>query len=244
MIGFALRRRAGLAAAAIALTAVSGCSLVFVDAPPRDHASRHFFDCTTSMLAPGLDATMAGIMALGVVGAMSDGSHDSASAVDGALVAAGALASATYGYLRVSRCRDAKEKLSERLLDMPYLGLPPPGLPGAPQAAAGAAGSTPDTPATDLRTTPTVGRDPWLSEGPPPPPTYPRHAPTFMPPPPPYLRLAPQEPAASPQPPAAIAPPVPTPSSPATAPPPAATTAPKPAPNIDMPQPTDAGSQP
>jgi hypothetical protein len=244
MIGFALRRRAGLAAGAIALTAFSGCSLAFVDAPPRDHASRHFFDCTTSMLAPGLDATMAGIMALGVVGAMSDGSHDSTSAVDGALLAAGALASATYGYLRVSRCRDAKEKLSERLLDMPYLGAPPPSLAGAPQPAAGAAGSAPDAPATNLRTTPAVGRDPWLSEGPPPPPTYPRHAPTFMPPPPPYLRLAPQEPAASPQPPAAIAPPAPPASSPATAPPPAATTAPKPAPNVDMPQPTDAGSQP
>lgn len=244
MIGLTLRQRAGLAAGAIALTAVSGCSLAFVDAPPRDHASRHFFDCTTSMLAPGLDATMAGIMALGVAGTMSDGSHDSASVVDGTLLAAGALASATYGYLRVSRCRDAKEKLSERLLDMPYLGVPPPGLPGAPQPLASAAGSTAGAPATNPRTTPAVGRDPWLSEGPPPPPTYPRQAPTFIPLPPPYLRLAPQEPSAPPQPPAAIAPPAPTPSSPTTAPPPAATPAPKPAPTLDMPKPTDAGSQP
>jgi hypothetical protein len=244
MIGFALRRRGGLAAGAIALAAFSGCSLAFVDAPPRDHASRHFFDCTTSMLAPGLDATMAGIMALGVVGAMSDGSRDSASAVDGTLLAAGALASATYGYLRVSRCRDAKEKLSERLLDMPYLGMAPPGLPGASQPLPGAAGSTPDAPATDARTTTSAGRDPWLSEGPPPPPTYPRHAPTFMLSPPPYLRLAPQEPAALPQPRAAIAPPAPPASSPATAPPPGATPAPKPGPTLDMPQPTDAGSQP
>ena len=243
MTGLALRRQAGLAACAIALTAGSGCSLAFVEGPPPDHASRHFFDCTSSMLAPGLDATMAGIMALGVVGAMSDGSHDSTSAVDGTLVAAGALASATYGYLRVSRCRDAKEKLSERLLDMPYLGVPPPGLPGAPQPLAGAAGSTP-APATGAPATAAAGRDPWLSEGPPPPPTYPRHAPTFMPPPPPYLRLAPQELAPPPQPPAVIAPPAPPPSSPATAPPPAATPAPKPAPALDMPTPTDAGSQP
>jgi hypothetical protein len=243
MIALTLRRRAGLAAGAIALTAVSGCSLAFVDAPPRDHASRHFFDCTTSMLAPGLDATMAGIMALGVVGAMSDGSHDSTSVVDGTLVAAGALASATYGYLRVSRCRDAKERLSERLLDMPYLGVPPSGLPGAAQPLAGAAGSTP-APATGASATTAAGRDPWLSEGPPPPPTYTRHAPTFMPAPPPYLRLAPQEPAPSPQPPGVIAPPAPPPSSPATAPPPAATPAPKPAPALDMPAPTDAGSQP
>jgi hypothetical protein len=243
MNGLALRRRAGLAAGAIALTAVSGCSLAFVDAPPRDHASRHFFDCTSSMLAPGLDATLAGIMALGVAGAMADGSHDSTSVVDGTLVAAGALASATYGFIRVSRCREAKEKLSERLLDMPYLGVPPPGLPGAPQPLAGAAGSTP-APATGVPATAAAGRDPWLSEGPPPPPTYPRRVPTLMPPPPPYLRLAPQEGFPSPQPPAVIAPPAPPPPSPAATPPPAAAPAPKPAPTLEMPPPADAGSQP
>jgi len=244
MTGSTLRRRAGRAAGAIALTAVSGCSLAFVDAPPRDHASRHFFDCTTSMLAPGLDASLAALMALGVAGTVSDGSHDSSQVLDGTVLAAGALASATYGYLRVSRCRDAKEKLSERLLDMPYLGGgPAPGLSGAPRPLAGAAGSAP-APAPAVAAPAAAGPDPWLSEGPPPPPTYPRHAPTLMPPPPPYLRLAPQELPSSPPPPAAIAPPALPPPAPATPPAPAATPAPKPAPTLKMPPPADAGSQP
>jgi hypothetical protein len=238
MNGLALRRRAGLAAGAIALTAVSGCSLAFVDAPPRDHASRHFFDCTSSMLAPGLDATLAGIMALGVAGAMSDGSHDSQSVVDGTVLAAGALASATYGYLRVSRCREAKDALSERLLDMPYLGVPPPAVPGAPQPLAGAPGSAP-APATA-----SAGRDPWLSEGPPPTATIARSAPTLMPPPPPYLRLAPQDPPLATPSPAVIAPPAPSPRSPAAAPPPAAPPAPNPAPTLEMRKSPDAGSRP
>ena len=237
MTGSFLRRRAGLAAGAIALTAVSGCSLAFVDAPPRDHASRHFFDCTSSMLAPGLDATFAGIMALGVAGAMADGSHDSTSVVDGTVIAAGALASATYGFIRVSRCREAKDKLSERLLDMPYPGVPPP---GAPQPFAGA-GSAPAPPPGAPPVAP--GHDLWLSEGPPPPPTYTRRPPTLMPPPPPYLRLAPQEPAPVTPPPAVIAPPASPPASPATAPAPAPTPAPKPAPALEMAPPSDAGSQ-
>ena len=228
MNGLTLRRRAGLAAGAIALTAVSGCSLAFVDAPPRDHASRHFFDCTSSMLAPGLDATLAGIMALGVAGAMSDGSHDSQSVVDGTVLAAGALASATYGYLRVSRCREAKDALSERLLDTPYLGVPPPAVPGVPQPLAGAPGSAP-APATAAA----APRDPWLSEGPPPTATIARSAPTLMPPPPPYLRLAPQDPPLATPSPAVIAPPAPSPRSPRGSASAAAPPAPNPAPTLE-----------
>jgi len=230
MTGLTLRRRAGGAAAAIALTAVSGCSLAFVEGPPKDHASRHFFDCTSSLLAPGLDATMAGIMALGTVGALSDGSNDKSQVVDGTVLAAAALASATYGYIRVSRCRDAKDALSERLLDMPYLGVPPTGMPGAPQPLAGAAGSAPAT-ATGAPASAAPQRDPWLSEGPPPPPAYPRQAPTLMPPPPPYLRLAPPDPLPATPPPAAIAPPAPAPN-------------PVPAPAREIPAAPDAGSQP
>jgi len=207
MIALTLRRQAGLAVAAIALTAGAGCSLAFVEGPPKDHASRHFFDCTSSLLAPGLDATMAGIMALGTIGAVSDGSHDNTTVVDGTLLAAAALASATYGYIRVSRCREAKDALGERLIDMPYLGVPPP---GAPQPLAGAAGS-PSAPTTAGRAAAPAGRDPWLSEGPPPPPTFTRQSPSSMPPPPPYLRLAPQDPAPATPPPAAIAPPAPPP---------------------------------
>jgi hypothetical protein len=178
MASLTLRRQAGLAVGAIALTALSGCSLAFVDAPPRDHASRHFFDCTTSMLAPGIDASLAGILALGMVGEASRESHDTTTVVDSSLAIAGAVASATYGYLRVSRCREAKDALAARLLEMPYQVGPPwdpsraAPQPTAMQAAPPPAGSAP--------TSTPPPRDPWLSEGPPPP--YPRLAPQAAPP--------------------------------------------------------------
>lgn len=200
MIASTLRRQASLAVGAIALTALSGCSLAFVDAPPRDHASRHFFDCTTSLLAPGLDATLAGILALSMVGEASDGSHHTTTVVDTSLALAGALASATYGYLKVSRCREAKEALAARLLEVPYAGVPP----WDPSRAAPPPGALPTTPPVvdGAPTNAPASRDPWLSEGPPPPS---------------YLRLAPQIAQPIPPPPAGAIPPLP----PETAVPPA-----------------------
>ena len=173
MIGLALRRRAGLAAGAIALTAVSGCSLAFVDAPPRDHASRHFFDCTTSMLAPGTGCDgLAGIMALGVVGAMSDGTRD----VDvgrrwSGCWPAGALASATYGYLQVPAAARPRRRWRRGCSTCPTWAFRRPDLLGAPDRRAArldarAAADRGDEPPSAL-----AARDPWLSEGPPPPAT-------------------------------------------------------------------------
>ena len=173
-----LLRQAGLAAGAVALAALSGCSLLFVEGPPRDHASRHFFDCTSSMVVPGMDAALTGALALSVLGVSSDQTHTTGDIVTQSALVVGALASATYGYLKVSRCREAKDDLAERLINMPYLGVPP-GARGGPAPAATSPANAP------------APRDPWLSEGPPPPPSDSRREPTLMPPPPPYLRVAP-----------------------------------------------------
>jgi hypothetical protein len=194
MIAETLRRSARLTVGTIALASLSGCSLAFIEKPPRDHASRQFFDCTSSMLAPGLDAALAGVLALSVVGTTSDGSHDAAAIVEESALVVAALASATYGYLQVSHCRDAKEALAERLFNMPYrspyppyppyLGAPPVGmLPPLPAAAA-----------PGERAIAPAARDPWLSEGPPPPP-YLRLAPQVAPPAPPPTAPAPATPA-------------------------------------------------
>jgi hypothetical protein len=198
------RRQAGLAVGAIALTSISGCSLVFVEGPPHDHASRHFFDCTTSMLAPGLDAALTGATALAVLGVASDQTHTTGDIVTQSALVVGAMASATYGYLQVSKCRQAKDDLGERLINMPYLGVPPQAASRAPLPAPGA---PPPPPAAGSPATAPAPRDPWLSEGPPPSLSEGRREPVLMPPPPPYLRVAPHTtPLAAPPPDAAVSP--------------------------------------
>ena len=226
ILGIIARSFRRLGAGAIALTAVSGCSLLFVEGPPHDHASRHFFDCTTSMLAPGMDATLAGALALSVLGVASDQTHTTGDIVMQSALVVGAMASATHGYLQVSKCRQAKDDLGERLINMPYLGVPPwdasraqPPSAGAAPPPPAAASSPPNAPAQ---------HEPWLSEGPPPPLSDGRREPTLMPPPPPYLRVAPHTAPPTMPPPAAAgsspAPPPPSPDAgvaPATPPPPA-----------------------
>lgn len=208
LIARSLRRPA---VGAIALTAFSGCSLLFVEGPPRDHASRHFFDCTTSMLAPGMDATLTGALALSVLGVASDQTHDTRDIVTQSALVVGAMASATYGYLQVSKCRQAKDDLGERLINMPYLGVPPWDASRAPPPPGGAPrGAPPPPPAVSSpANAPALPRDPWLSEGPPPPLSDGRREPALMPPPPPYLRIAPHT--APPAPSSPPAPPLPSP---------------------------------
>ena len=218
-----LRQQARLAAVAVALTALSGCSLLFVEGPPRDHASRHFFDCTSSMVVPGMDAALTGALALSVLGVSSDQTHTTGDIVTQSALVVGALASATYGYMKVSRCREAKDDLAERLINMPYLGVPPGDASRAPPPRDGAPRGAPPLAASSPANAP-APRDPWLSEGPPPPPSDGRREPTLMPPPPPYLRVAPHPvPSAAPPPPpppATADPPAPPPPAPAEPPPP------------------------
>ncbi len=179
----------------IALASLSGCSLAFVEGPPSNHASRRFFDCSSSMLAPGLDAAFAATMGLGTLGATSDGSHDASSIAFSSALLVGSLASATYGYIQVSHCRQAKEALAARLIDAPYLGV----LPPAPAQSAPGPGSSDRTHAP-------AAPDPWLSEGPPPQPYLRPAPPTTVVPPPETAAPAPPDVAPPPPPTAAPAP--------------------------------------
>jgi hypothetical protein len=210
ILGIVARNFLRPAVGAIALTAVSGCSLIFVEGPPRDHASRHFFDCTTSMLAPGIDAVLTGATALALLGVASDQTHDSRDIVMQSALVVGALASATHGYLQVSKCRQAKNDLGERLLNMPYLGVPPWDASRAPPLPPGASrGTPPPPPAAGASPNAPAPRDPWLSEGPPPP-SYLRLAPPAAPvvTPPPDASASPAQPPTTPaEPPPPPAPP-------------------------------------
>ncbi len=168
------------------------------------------------MLAPGMDATLTGALALSVLGVESDQTHTTGDIVMQSALVAGAMASATYGYLQVSKCRQAKDDLGERLINMPYLGVPPWDASRAPPPSGGAPPWAPPPPAAaSSPTNAPAPRDPWLSEGPPPPLSDGRREPTLMPPPPPYLRVAPHTaPPAMPPPAAASPSPAPPPPSP------------------------------
>src|SRR5262249_10978313 len=51
---------------ALALVALlgSGCSFIFVEGPPEGHRSMEDFHCTSSQVAPMVDALLAGVHAL------------------------------------------------------------------------------------------------------------------------------------------------------------------------------------
>lgn len=187
-------RLALLLTSTLASGAAPGCSFATVDGPPADHASRRYFDCTSGNVAPTVDLVLGSLIAIGMFGAgnSSDGSPDGKTFIEGTGVVALALASATYGYVRASQCRDAKEALSERLLAPPALPLGlAPLPPGALGPAVSTAGGTP----------PAAGRgDPWLQEGAPPAaawgggPLQPAASPPAVPPPVPAA-IAPGAPA-------------------------------------------------
>ena len=147
----------------------AGCSAVFVDAPPADHPTQRYFDCTSSRLAPVSDTVLTGLGGLATLGAASDDSSSrAASLAFGSAVTIALAASAIHGFSTTSDCRVAKSELERRVL----LGALMPPRPNAP------------------------GGDPWLGAGPPPgyvtppPPGYihPSPAPPYPPPP---LRASP-----------------------------------------------------
>jgi len=134
---------------ALALVSSLGCSVAFVDRPPANHASLPYFDCTSSRLAPATDTVLTGLLGLAALGSVTDGTRDATATVEITALAAAALGSAAYGYMNVSRCRDAKDALRERMV-MGSLVRPPPYVPAAPLSLQ------------------RPGADPWLAAGPPP----------------------------------------------------------------------------
>jgi hypothetical protein len=135
-----------VAVVAVALVAnVSGCSALFVDGPPPNHAKLRYFDCDSSRLAPVVDGSIAGIMGLAVLGASDSGigEQETGPFVMTIAIAGAALASSVYGWSKTSACQEAKTALSARMLDR--------------------SSYDDDLPS---RAAPAV--DPWLSPGPPP----------------------------------------------------------------------------
>jgi hypothetical protein len=122
----------------------AGCSFIFVDGVPSDHAKLAYFDCTSTYglsVADGLIALSGGIGAGTALSQSkpeyadknSGASRNAAAGVDIAL--AGLLTgSAVYGVVQATRCDRAKEALKARIF-APPLRPPPPGFTLRPDAA-------------------------------------------------------------------------------------------------------------
>ncbi len=119
----------------------SGCSFIFVEGVPPDHAKLEYFDCTSTYGLSVADGVIALSGAIGAGTALSQSkqayadknngaSRNAAAGVDIAL--AGVLAaSAVYGVVQATRCDRAKEELKARIFAAPLRPpLGPSGLPG------------------------------------------------------------------------------------------------------------------
>lgn len=127
MTGAREQRRAGAsgaravqacALAACALAGGPGCSFLFVDGPPPNHAtSVDPIDCTQSRAAPIIDTIFAGLYGLSAVSTATEHGSASGTGSRAALmlgVAAVELASAAHGYANTADCREAKQRWAER----------------------------------------------------------------------------------------------------------------------------------
>jgi hypothetical protein len=116
----------------------AGCSFIFVDGVPPDHAKLEYFDCTSTYglsVADGLIALSGGVAAGSALSESKQtyadknngASRNAAAGVDLALTGVLA-ASAVYGIVQATRCDRAKEELKARIFAAP---LRPPAPPGA-----------------------------------------------------------------------------------------------------------------
>lgn len=130
--------RVGLISTMIfAVSLHSGCSYLFVNGPPANHAERATFECSESNAWPVIDAIWAGLNGIGAASAAGDNTNPN----QGQIVAVGLTwlavsgTSAIYGFTKVSKCNDAKRQRDER-----YFGarVPTPAPVSAPPAVPGA----------------------------------------------------------------------------------------------------------
>jgi hypothetical protein len=116
----------------------AGCSFVFTEGLPSEHAKLAYFDCTSTYglsVADGLIALGSGIGAGTTLSqskqAFSDknsgASRNAAAGVD-IVVAAVLAGSAVYGAVQATRCDRAKEELKARIFAAPLRPPSPPGL--------------------------------------------------------------------------------------------------------------------
>jgi hypothetical protein len=109
--------RVGLIGAmGFALVLHSGCSFLFVNGPPENHAGLATFECSESKGWPTFDAIWAALNGIGAASAFADNENPD----QGQIVAVGLAwlavsgASAVYGYSKVSDCHKAKRARDER----------------------------------------------------------------------------------------------------------------------------------
>jgi hypothetical protein len=133
-------------AGALALGGVNaGCSFIFVDGVPPDHAKLEYFDCTSTYGLSVADGVIGLSGAIAAGSALSQSKQAYADKNNGASrnAAAGAdlaltgllAASAVYGIVQATRCDRAKEELRARIFAAPLRPLPPPGFPPGPAPA-------------------------------------------------------------------------------------------------------------
>lgn len=103
---------------------LGGCSLIFVEGPPENHAELEYFPCTEGRTLPWLDVIGAGLNAVDAGVALAD---DAASERDvrNARIASGIAGaailgvSASVGFNRVAECRAAKLEAARRASGLP-----------------------------------------------------------------------------------------------------------------------------
>lgn len=101
----------------LGLPLISGCSFIFMQGPPDDHAKLRYFDCVSNTAAPVTDTVNAAANGLVTVLSLQDSSDDDESAailVFGSVAALYA-ASAIYGYVSAETCSLAKQGLADRI---------------------------------------------------------------------------------------------------------------------------------
>lgn len=105
------------------LTAISGCSWLFVDKPPTDVEKGEQVSCTESKKAPITDVVLAAIMIISAVGIITNVDDTGATAAAGLYVGLGALfgVSAASGFMWTEKCAKLHDEYEES-----YLAEPPP----------------------------------------------------------------------------------------------------------------------
>jgi hypothetical protein len=135
-----MSRRTLAAVVVLAAAPGFGCSFIFSEGPPPNHARLPYFDCSSSYAPPVLDTIWGGLNLLGATLALAQSEEEwnreqttdrNVAIVTGLLWTALSGSSAAYGYNKVGACKQAKEQLMLRQM-RPGPGWTPQGWPPPP----------------------------------------------------------------------------------------------------------------
>jgi hypothetical protein len=114
---------------------LSGCSLLFVDTAPPNHAQLEHFDCTSGKAAPIIDTIVGAyqVVRTGYALSAEESDYDGYPLSRGADIGFGVgltalfLGSAIYGYSETGACADAEAALAARRTDQAPVTVTPTG---------------------------------------------------------------------------------------------------------------------